>query len=77
MKVVLIMAVKTHRSGSDKNFMATCQACNSDVVYKGSDVSGGENGVQPYIDCPECDNTIIHDNWNAGRYRDEFERNKK
>jgi len=67
------VAVKTHVKGSAKNFLCTCQKCNSDITYTGKDINGGENGVQPYIECSECGDTIIHDQWSANRYRREIE----
>ena len=65
--------IKTHVKGSDKNYLATCSKCNSDVIYSGNDINGGENGVQPYIECSECEETIFHEYWNARRYKREIE----
>ena len=59
--------IKTVIKGKDKKYLASCQKCNSDVEYKGSDISGGTDNVENYIDCPECDETIIHQRYNEVR----------
>ena len=59
--------VKTVIKGSEKKYLATCNTCNSDIEYKGTDISGGTENVEKYIDCPECDNAIIHQRYNEVR----------
>jgi hypothetical protein len=62
------MAVKIFKKGKDKNYLATCQKCNTDFTYTGKDIGGGESGANLYVDCPECDETVMHDSYNSNRY---------
>ena len=57
------MAVKTIKKGTEKEYRVNCQKCHSTISYKGADIMGGWENVSPYVNCPECVDTIIHDSW--------------